>query len=86
MTKIGDTVIYKPTDEDKDRLSYKNCGDRNNEFTPHLPAIVVNVFNDKLVNLKVLVDGETPFLWKTSVAFGEGVGQWLPYGWEKPQA
>lgn len=67
---IGRIVIYRTTEEDKInfRSTYDNVVDQ-------LPAVIVNVWNDTLVNLKVLTDGKTD-LWKTSISQGEYEGQW----------
>jgi hypothetical protein len=40
-----------------------------------LPAIIVAVWGETCVNLKVLCDGE-PNLWVTSAVFGASEGQW----------
>jgi hypothetical protein len=44
-------------------------------FAKDLPAIIVRVWADDLVNLKVITDG-TEDVWKTSVKIGDGPDQW----------
>jgi hypothetical protein len=40
-----------------------------------LPAVIVCVFTDDCVNLKILTDGPVD-VWKTSVVRGNFAGQW----------
>lgn len=42
-----------------------------------LPAVIVRVWSDTCVNLKVFTDGPTD-VWKTSVLLGDKPGEW---GW-----
>ena len=62
---IGRIVIYKLNQNDKDRL--KEMGSTNpNNGADEAPAIVVRVWSDTCVNLKVICDGAEN-LWRTSV-------------------
>lgn len=69
---IGRIVIYNTT-ESQQRLM---------ELTPlsntqkQLPAMVVAVWSDDCVNLKVITDGHTDPLWITSANKGDESGQW----------
>jgi hypothetical protein len=70
--KIGDVVVYKPTEEEKDFMSVThNCNVAN-----ELPAFVVAVWSEDCINIKVMYDGAVDDLWKTSVPEGYGQGQW----------
>ena len=69
---IGRIVIYNTTDDDRAQTgSFNNCNS-----CLQLPAIIVNVWNDTCVNLKVIVDGSIPDIWKTSVCQGKKEGFW----------
>lgn len=72
---IGRVVIYKPTEEEKNTMRAKNHADASCNVCEELPAIVTNVFNATLVNLKVLLDGEGT-LWATSRPEGNLEGHW----------
>lgn len=61
--KLGDIVIYNTTE--KEHAAMRESG--NNE-QHQLPAIVVAVWGDVCVNLKVIHDGACIDAWKTSVA------------------
>lgn len=69
---IGRIVIYKTTEEDRKTFqALRGNGNNVNE----LPAIIVNVWSDTCVNLKVI--GDAPIdLWKTSMNQGDGEGNW----------
>ncbi len=40
------------------------------------PAVIVRVWSDTCVNLRLLFDGAGELPWKTSVLCGDDVGQW----------
>lgn len=61
---IGRIVIYRYTEI---------CSHGN--FAEVCPAVVVRVWSDTCVNLKLLEDGNRNE-WKTSVLQGDGKGQW----------
>lgn len=61
---IGRVVHYKPLDSDPPR---------NNAEV--LPAVIVRVWSDTCVNLRVLNDQVYDF-WKTSSKLGDGAGEW----------
>lgn len=61
---VGRVVHYKPSDSDPPR---------NNAEV--LPAVIVRVWSDTCVNLRVLNDQVYDF-WKTSSTLGDGAGQW----------
>ena len=63
---IGRIVIYHvPVSEITSEIN----------FAKDLPAVIVRVWSDELVNLKVITDGPED-LWKTSVPIGEKGGSW----------
>ena len=76
---IGRIVIYNVTDAQKKAMedSYKNTGKPCN-IQSKLPAIIVAVWSDICVNLKVITDGQDD-LWVTSSSQGDG-----PYNWNWP--
>ena len=63
MTKVrfGDVVYYYPTLKEIEAFTTLGM----NGLTC-LPAIVTAVWSDTCVNLKVIVDGPFPDLWRTS--------------------
>lgn len=61
---VGRVVHYKPFDTDPPR---------NNAEV--LPAVIVRVWSDTCVNLRVLNDQVYDF-WRTSSTFGNDAGQW----------
>ena len=69
---IGRIVIYRTTAEDKDVM--RVTGMQN--VVAQLPAIVVNVWSDTCINVKVILDGHGLDLWKSSINKGEGDGNW----------
>jgi len=66
--KIGDIVLYKVGEADSSEL-------RSN-YAEVLPAIVVMVWSDECVNLKVFTDGPVD-AWRTSALAGND-----PYCWQ----
>ena len=74
MPKIGQIVVYKPTQEDKNYMSNPNTICNSQDL---LPAMIVRIWNENCVNLKVFIDGVQD-LWKTSVMLGDGEGSWKP--------
>ena len=68
---VGRVVLYTPRTTDPDH---------NNAEV--LPAVVVRVWSDDMINLKVLNDGSEDF-WATSVARNElaeqGTWDWMPF-------
>lgn len=71
---IGRIVIYKLTQQDRDALKALGSSNPNNGAS-EAPAIVVRVWGESCVNLKVMCDGEHT-LWKTSSILGELDGNW----------
>jgi hypothetical protein len=73
---IGRIVIYNSTNEQLKAMedSYKNTGKGCN-IQSKLPAIIVAVWSDIMVNLKVITDGQDD-LWVTSSHLGDGAGEW----------
>ena len=65
--KKGDIVIYQVSDADSEIIKHNHVSE--------LPAIVVQVWTDITVNLKVFCDGPND-AWKTSVMRGDEPGQW----------
>lgn len=72
---IGRIVIYTLSEHDKNSI--------NGNTTDKLPAIIVNVWSDTCVNLKVITDGIND-LWKTSVALANE-GRSVPNTWVWPE-
>lgn len=67
---VGRIVHYKVSAHDS--LAVKSNGIRQEDI---LPAVIVRVWNDAGVNIKILCDGPID-CWKTSVTMGDGEGQW----------
>jgi hypothetical protein len=67
--EVGDIVIYQIGPFDSETVKFN--------YPPELPAVVVRVWSDICVNLKILTDGPDD-AWKTSVMKGEGLGEWRP--------
>jgi hypothetical protein len=61
---LGRIVIYAPTDSERSNGANS------------LPAMIVRVWSDICVNLKVFADGDHSY-WKTSVTQGTAQGQWM---------
>lgn len=68
---IGRIVIYRFTDQEKELKDGKSPVNGADEA----PAMVVRVWGESCVNLKVILDGEGT-LWATSRNNGEGSGNW----------
>jgi len=64
---IGRIVIFNMPDYLKNSV-YGNKSDK-------LPAIIVAVWSETTVNLKVITDGQND-LWITSVSIGDDPNQW----------
>lgn len=62
---IGRIVIFNVPEEMKPRVN----------FAEKLPAIIVRVWSDGVVNLKIITDGPED-IWDTSVHMGDGPHQW----------
>ena len=73
---IGRIVIYNADNaqlkamEDSFKNTRKSCN-----IQSKLPAVIVAVWSDTLVNLKVFLDGQDD-LWVTSASLGDGAYQW----------
>lgn len=68
---IGRIVIYNTTEEDrKEMMLNPSC----NEQTK-LPAMIVAVWSDTCVNLKVFCDGDKD-MWVTSAVQGKDEREW----------
>jgi hypothetical protein len=63
--KIGRIVHFRVPEDTKPKVN----------FAETLPAIVVRVWSNGVVNLKVITDGPSD-LWITSVLQGDKEGQW----------
>lgn len=74
---IGDTVMFVLA-----RHHIEKTGNSNNGC-PESPAVVVHVFSQDLVNLRVLCDGPET-LWVTSATRGWGPGNWYPKSMARP--
>lgn len=69
---IGRIVNYKTTEQEREWM--RNSG--NSNVSEVLPAMVVAVWSDTCVNLKVFCDGNVPDMWKTSAPLGENEACW----------
>lgn len=67
---IGRIVIYKTNQADREL--FRDLGDN---IVMELPAIIVNVWSDTCVNLKVITDGKLD-LWRMSINQGDGEYNW----------
>lgn len=68
---IGRVVIYKTTEQQRKAMDE----DPESNVQEELPAMVVAVWSDTCVNLKVITDGFAD-LWVTSSNIGENEGEW----------
>jgi hypothetical protein len=72
---LGRIVIYHTTEQDREEMRLNpECNVQKD-----LPAIIVGIWSDECVNLKVIYDGDIN-VWKTSVT--EGTGE---YNWSWPE-
>ena len=62
---IGRVVIFNVPEDMKPKVN----------FADQLPAIIVRVWTEGVVNLKIITDGFED-IWQTSVAKGSDVNQW----------
>jgi hypothetical protein len=67
---IGRIVQYRPTEKERELWVVQGSNDQK-----ELPAVIVAVWSDTVVNLKVMKDGSGD-VWQTSIEQGEGEGQW----------
>ena len=68
---LGRIVVYHPTEKQKLLMKgHVNCNAAN-----YLPAIIVAVLGDNIVNLTVFLDGDGT-LWVTSSHKGDEEGEW----------
>jgi hypothetical protein len=70
---IGRIVIYNTTEDDRTKMKEAGCNKQEK-----LPAIIVSVWSESCVNLRVLCDGNMD-LWKTSSSQGD-----IPSNWNWP--
>lgn len=77
VVTVGDMVIYWPGQYDIDELRQLiNEGKAINLplIDQPMPAVVVAVWGEYCINLKVMVDGGIPDIWRTSVQHISQVG------------
>ena len=72
---IGRVVVYKTTEQDQSLMKAKSETDGRCNVQEELPAVIVAVWSDECVNLKVNLDGDGE-IWKTSINNGNEQGQW----------
>jgi hypothetical protein len=72
---IGRVVIFKTTEQQQDAMRKASLLGRSCNASDELPAIVVAVWSQNVINLKVLLDGIGD-IWVTSVSEGDQPGQW----------
>lgn len=75
---IGRIVIYNTTDADKAKMEAASKINGGCNKQDKLPAIIVAVWSETTVNLKVICDGNLE-LWATSSQLGDA-----PYNWNWP--
>jgi hypothetical protein len=70
VPSIGRVVHYNVPEDER-----KNCN-----YASVLPAVIVRIWSNECVNLKVLNDEKEDF-WRTSVVLGDQEGEWFwpPY-------
>lgn len=66
---VGRIVLFDPSPDDREARA-NGIGDGEK-----LPAVIVRVWSETCVNLRVLNDGES-VLHRTSVTFGSGAYTW----------
>lgn len=76
---IGRVVIYNTTDTDKAKMKAASAINGGCNVQDKLPAIIVAVWSEECVNLKVITDGNLE-LWVTSSMKGSA-----PRNWEWPE-
>ena len=59
---IGRIVIYNTTEQDQQAMR-----DQKINVQKQLPAMIVAVWSDDCINVKVFMDGGVPDVWKTSI-------------------
>lgn len=69
--KLGMVVLYKTTEAQREAM--RNVQDNVQDV---LPAIIVSVWSEDCVNLKVMIDGNSTDIWVTSSLKGEMEGNW----------
>lgn len=73
---IGRTIMYNLGESDKKHLEALYKANQYGNIPDVAPAVIVAVWSDTCVNIKVHIDGPTPDLWKTSVQQGDDESQW----------
>lgn len=68
---IGRIVVYNTTEKERLLMDVENCN-----LQKQLPAVVVSVWSETCVNLKVLLDGPRGYLWVASVQQGDDERNW----------
>lgn len=71
LPTCGRIVWYHPPTVTQESIQKEN----GNGSTDPLPAVIVRVWSDTCVNLKVITDGPVD-KWITSATQGDGLGQW----------
>lgn len=72
---IGRIVIYNTTDADKAKMTAASLISGGCNVQDQLPAIIVAVWGENCVNLKVITDGNLD-LWVTSAIQGDQPMNW----------
>jgi hypothetical protein len=72
---IGRTVIFHCDPYTDQQLHGSGQPGNGISCSPDLPAVVVHVWSETCVNLKVFTDGPDD-IWVTSVTEGTGMRQW----------
>lgn len=72
---IGRVVIYNTTEADQAKMRAAGTLNGGCNVQDKLPAIIVAVWSETCVNLKVIADGNLD-LWVTSANQGDALGNW----------
>ena len=75
---IGRTVIYNTTPEDRDYFLRNKIN-----IVEQLPAVISNVHDDEIVNLKVTVDGFHTGLFRPNTSMATKEGEEGTWEWPK---
>ncbi len=75
---VGRIVLYNPSTNENTALAQLG-----NNSSGQMPAIITSVWSDECVNLKVMIDGNHPDLWRTSVLLANNPGQQMSWEWPK---
>lgn len=74
---VGRIVIFKLDDFARDQIEGATKTPNPNNGADECPAVIVRVWGDECVNLRLLTDGPPCAVeWRTSALLGDQPGQW----------